>query len=119
MGAGSVGLFLDLSVLSLGEGDDENSEEISISRLDINEALDEGLPLSDHGVELIGSGVHSVEGSLGSVSFDLIKDQLDLSPLQRFLVVNQIGVALFNNSSLDLIGGDLGTSGLGNQGFSE
>lgn len=119
MRAGGIGLLLDLSVLSLGESNDENSEEISISRLNIDEALDERLPLSDHGVEFIGSGIQSVERGLGSVSFDFIEDQLDLSPLQRFLVINQVGVALFNDSTLNLIGGDLSTSGLGNQGFSE
>jgi len=83
-----IRLLLDLSILSLGESNHEDSEEVAVGRLDIDEALNERLPFSNHRIKLIGSDIQAVEGSLGSMTFNLIKDQLYFSPLQSLLIVN-------------------------------
>ena len=48
-------------VLLAGKPDAENTEHIAVSGLDINVALNEGLPLLDHGPQLVGGQAHAVE----------------------------------------------------------
>ena len=60
LGLGIAGL-LGGHVLLAGEPDAEDAEHVSVSGLDINVALDQGLPLLDHGPQLVGGQAHAVE----------------------------------------------------------
>ena len=76
---GSIGGLLDLVRPALGEGDGEEAEEIVVSGLDSDVGLDQGLPLSDEGSELVRSEIKTVEVSQTVLSLDLIDTELDLS----------------------------------------
>lgn len=61
LGRLSVGGLLDLVGLTLGETNSEESENVAVGCLDVNVSLDERLPFSDNGSELVGGEVHAVE----------------------------------------------------------
>lgn len=71
---------LDLSVGSLGEGQAENSQNVSIGGLGLHESLDEGVPLLDHRARLVSGDVHAIEVGVAVETFHLIALELQLSP---------------------------------------
>lgn len=99
---GIIGLSLLVRRLA-GEGDDEDSQDISVLGLDVRNSFDEGFSLLDEGAELISGGVDSVEGSDGLPAFSLINNKANLSPVEAVLVGSQIGLHLRHDSALDAI----------------
>merc|ERR1719461_2668832 len=74
---------LDLSTLGItgllgrsvqlgGESNAEKSEHVSVSCLDVNISLDQGLPLLDHGPEFVGGQVHAMEAGETVLALDLL-----------------------------------------------
>ena len=99
---GSIGGLLDLVRSALGEGDGEEAEEVVVSGLDSDVGLDQGLPLSDEGSELVRSKIKTVEVSQTVLSLDLIDTELDLSECVVFILL-QICQRNLENSSLQCI----------------
>lgn len=56
-----VGGLLDLVESSLGETNSEQSEDVTVGGSDVDGSLDQCLPFSDDGSELVGGEVHTVE----------------------------------------------------------
>lgn len=71
----------------MGESNAEEPQEVSIGCLDISVSLDESLPLLNHGSELIGGEVHSVEVRQAVLALDVLAQQLEL--LERPLGILQ------------------------------
>jgi len=119
VGGFSVRLLLDLLRVALGESDDEDTEDIAICSLSINEGLDESLPLANHLEELVTSDVHSVEGGLGCVTINLVYDETDLAPLRALCLVIELREGLLNNAPLDEVSGDSRSRRLRNERLAE
>ena len=64
--------------LLLGEADAEEPQEVSVGGLDVGVSLDEGLPLLDHGPELVGGQVHAVEVGQAVLALDILAQELEL-----------------------------------------
>ena len=99
---GSIGGLLDLVRSALSEGDGEEAEEVIVSGLDSDVGLDQGLPLSDEGSELVGCEIKTVEVSQAILSLDLIDTELDLSECV-VLILLQVRQRNLENSSLQCI----------------
>ena len=99
---GSIGGLLDLVRPALGEGDGEEAEEVVVSGLDSDVGLDQGLPLSDEGSELVRSKIKTVEVSQTVLSLDLIDTELDLSECVVFILL-QVRQRNLENSTLQCI----------------
>lgn len=77
-GLGVSGL-LDLLGATLGEANGKETEQVPISGLNINVSLNKGLPLLNHGTELISSHGHPVEVGQASLPLDLINAKTELA----------------------------------------
>ena len=86
-----------------GEGDHEDSEEVSILSLDFTDGFDECFSLLDERAELISGGVDTVERGDCVSSLGLIDNEFDLSPMEGVLIGGQISLHLSYNSSLDAV----------------
>lgn len=86
-----------------GEGDHEDSEEISILRLDFSDGFDECFSLLDERAEFISGGVDTIERGDCVSSLGLIDNEFDLSPMEGVLIGGQISLHLSYNSSLDAV----------------
>jgi hypothetical protein len=53
-------------------------EEISVGSLDIGVGLNEGLPLLDHGPQLVGGQAHAVEVGEAVLALHIFAEQLEL-----------------------------------------
>ena len=108
---GIAGLLSGL-VLLAGEANAEQPQHVSVSGLDIDIPFDEGLPLLDHGPQLVGGEVHAVEAGQAVLGLDVLDDQLKLPvrPLGVILVL-KISKRHLEHTALQTIGGNLGTSG--------
>jgi len=109
---GSLGVAsgLHLSLGSLGESDAEKSHDETIGGLGLNEGLDEGMPLLDHGASLISGDVHSVEVSVAVESLDLVNLELELSPCLVLRLEVAVGEGGGENATSEGVGSDLLTS---------
>lgn len=106
LGSLGVGGGLELVLSSLGEGNGEESEEESVGGLGIDGGLDQGVPLSDKGAEVVFSGVHTVEVGKGSSVFgfrSIINNELDFLVGEGSLSV-EISEIDLEDSSLQSIG---------------
>ena len=56
-----ITVFLGGVLLLLGETNAENPQKVSISGLDIDVSLNEGLPFLDHGTKFISGQVHTIK----------------------------------------------------------
>ena len=110
MGLG-VASLLDLLAagrgLLLRETNAEDPEEESVGGLDVSEGLNEGLPLLDHGPQLVGCQVHAVEVGEAVLALHILADQLELAegPLRVVLAV-EIGQRNLVDAPLEAIGSD-------------
>jgi hypothetical protein len=79
---GSLGVAsgLDLLLSLLGEGDAEHTEDVAIEGLSLDEGLDEGVPLLDHGATVISGDVHAVEVGVAVKVLDFLDLESELSP---------------------------------------
>ena len=110
----SVAVALGRVGLTLGEGDAEQTEGVSIGGLDLGLSLDESLPLADQRAKLITSHVHTVEISKTVTSLSVENLELDLSEALVGILVEVTKVSLADTTE-ELLRSDLGTSGLGNK----
>jgi hypothetical protein len=115
---GGIGGLLDLIWSTLGECDGEQTEEVVISGLDCDVGLNQGLPLSDEGSELVGCEVETVEVGQAVLSLDLIDTELDLSE-SVVLILLEIGQRNLEDSSLQCIVCVLETGGSVDKGLSD
>lgn len=74
-----IGGLLDLLGATLGEADGEEAKEVAVGGLDVNVGLDQGLPLLDHGTELVSGHGHSVEVGQAALALDLINAKTELA----------------------------------------
>jgi len=106
-----------LVLLSAGESSNENSQNITILGLSFAVSVDQSLPFSDELAESVSGHVHSVEVGHAGSSLDIFDGELDLSP--AVLVVTQFSIRGFDNSSLQVVGGDSCAGGSGDAGLSD
>ena len=78
--------------------------------------LNEGLPLLNEGAELVRSEIHTVEVSQAISALDFINPQLNLSV--RFLIVVEISERNFKDTTLQAVGGELGSLSAVHKGLS-
>ena len=106
-----------LVLLSAGESSNENSQNITILGLGFAVSVDQSLPFSDELAESVSGHVHSVEVGHAGSSLDVFDGELDLSPINinyhlytlfspAVLVVAQFSIRGFDDSSLQVVGGD-------------
>ena len=106
LGRLSIGGLLDLVAAASSEGDDEKTDEVTVGGLDINESLQERLPLLDEGTELIRGEVHSVEVGEAVLALNFINSQLDLAE-STILILGKIAERDFDNTTLKVVVGVL------------
>lgn len=96
-----------LSASSLGEGNSENSEEISITGLGLNEGFNKSVPFLNEGAELIPGDVHSVEVGEAVVSLDFFNLDLHFSPSLIVALSIQISQRYFEHTTSQAISSNL------------
>ena len=74
----SITMLLGRMLLFLGETNTENSQEVSISSLDINVSLNQGLPFLNHGAEFISGQIHSIELCQAVFALHIFARELEL-----------------------------------------
>jgi len=113
-----VGSLLDLVRSSLGESDGEETDEVVIGGLDGDVGLDESLPFSDQGAELVGSEVEAVEVGQAILVLDLVDTKLNLAE-SVVLILLKIGERDLQDTTLECIVGVLQTGRTVDQGLSD
>jgi hypothetical protein len=113
-----VGGLLDLVGLSLGETDDEESEEVVVGGLDGDVSLNQSLPLSDERSQLVGSEVKAVEVGEQVLALDLVNSQLDLLEGVVLLAL-QISKGHLEHSALEVVVGESQTGGSVHEGLAD
>ena len=97
----------DLSGGSAGEADTEESEEVAVSSLGLDEGLNEGVPLLDEGAKLVLGNIKTVEVSVAVVALHFFDLNLNLSPGLGAAGSVQISQRYFEHSALQGISGVL------------
>jgi hypothetical protein len=110
--------LLDLLTVLSGEGDGEQSDEVTVAGSDIQVGLDQGLPLSDQRSELVGGQGHAVERGQAVLALDVFDSQLDLSEALVFVLV-QVSQGHLNDSALQGVVGILETLRSVDQGLTD
>ncbi len=67
--------LLHLRWASLGEADGEKSEEVAVSRLDVDVGFNEGLPFANKGAKFVGRKVHAMEICQAVLALDFVDSQ--------------------------------------------
>ena len=108
-GLGSLGVAssFDLASVASGKGDSENTYEVAIVGLGLNEGLDEGVPLLDEGAELVTSDVHAVEVGVAVETLDFFDLELDLSPSDFVGVVVELTEGDGEDTATEGVSGNL------------
>lgn len=117
LGRLGVTCLLELIVLLLGESDAEHADDVTVGGTGINVGLNDRLLLLDEGAKLITGHIHAVEVEETVESLNILDTELDLT-VSHGLIVVEIGKGEFDNTSLQSIGSNLGTLGLGDDGLS-
>jgi len=107
LGAFGVAGGLDLELVAAGEGDGEETDEVAILGLCLNESLDKGVPLLDEGAELVADDIHAVEVGVHIETFDFLALELDLSPCHLVGVTIEFTKGDGENATTQAVGGDL------------
>jgi len=107
----SIGCLLDLVGTASSQTNGEQSQQVSVGGTDINVGLNESLPLADKGPVLVGGHGHSVEVGKAALSLDIIDAELELGP-GLLLILVQVTKGNLNNTSLEVIRGNVGSDGL-------
>ena len=110
LGRAGVCRLLDLVRTPLGEGNAEQANEVLVGGLHGHIGLDEGLPLSHQGPQLVGGEVQSVEICQAVLALDLIHTKFDLSECM-VLVVLQVCEGHFEDTALQIVIGISETAG--------
>lgn len=102
--------LLNLVWSPLGESDGEKAEKVVIGGLDDNVGLDQGLPLADEGLELVGGEVETVEVGETVLALDLVYPQSNLAE-RVVLILLKVGERNLEDTALESVVGVLETSG--------
>ena len=86
-----------------GEGDHKDSKDVSVLRLDVRHAFDEGLSLLDQGADFVLGGVDSVERGDSLSSLSLVNNKFDFSPVEAVLVGSKVSLHLRYNSAANAV----------------
>lgn len=114
---GSVGGLLDLVWATLGEGNGEEAEEVVVGGLDCDIGLNQRLPLSDQGSQLVRCEVKTVEVGQAALALDLVDTELDLSE-RMVLILLEIRQRNLEDSALQRVVCVLETSSSVNESLS-
>lgn len=112
LGVLGVASGLNLSLNAAGEGDAEETHEVTVLGLGLSERLNKGMPLLDEGAKLITGDVESVVVGKALESLDLLAADLDLSEGLVGGVTVQVSEVDLEDASLERVGGVLLTSTL-------
>src|SRR5690606_20416370 len=96
----SISGLLDLVTTTRSEGDSEETNKITIGSLDINESLNQRLPLLDHGTEVVGVHINTEEVCETDLALDIVNLQLDLTEITR-LVLGEITERHLDDTTLE------------------
>ena len=116
VGSSGVAVRLCRVSLTLCEGDGEQTEDVSVGGLHFSLGLNQSLPLADQRAKLVSGHVHTVEVGKTVTTLGVQNLKLDLAEALVGVLVKVTKVN-FADTTLQLLAGDLGTSGLGNQGL--
>jgi hypothetical protein len=106
-----------LVLLLLGESNSKQTQDVSIRSADIDGTFDQGLPLADQGAQLVTSHVHAVEVGEDVSSLNILSNQSDLAEGLAFITTVEFSEGNLEYTALQAFRGDLGTSGLGDDGL--
>lgn len=110
--------LLDLVVSLLGEGDDEETDEVVISCLDHGVGFDQTLPFADEGAELVRGEVETVEVGQTVLALNFVYSKFDLAECVIFILL-EVGEGDFEYPALECVVGILETSGAVDEGFAD
>ena len=114
LGVLSVAGLLVLVGLLAGETNAEDAELVTVGGVDFNIALNESLPLLDHGAELVTGNVHTVEESDALITLDIFNAELHLA-VTLFFVLVEITEIGFEDTALKTFGSNLETGSTGDK----
>jgi len=113
LGVLGVASSLNLTVLSSGEGNGEESDEVTVVGLGLDESLDERVPLLDEGAHLVSGDGASGEVGEAIESLNFLNLELDDSPCEIVLVFSvKIGLGDLEDTASERVGGDVLSLGL-------
>lgn len=110
------GLF-DLCGATLGETDGKETNEVAVGCLYVDVCLDESLPLSYEGTELVGGEVHAVEVCEAVLALYFVDPELYFA--ERLVVIlAEVCEGYFDDATLEVVVGVfwMGCEGVGNVG---
>ena len=107
-----------MSLALLGEGNAEETEDVSIGGLDVHVGLDQSLPLAHHGAEFVGCEIHAVEVGQAVAALDIFDAELDVTVCVGFVVL-EIGQRDGDHSAFQAVRGNLGALGTGDEGLAD
>jgi hypothetical protein len=110
LGLGGLGVAssLDLTVLSSGESNGEESDEVSVVGLGLDESLNERVPLLDEGAHLVSGDGDTGEVGEAIESLNFLNLELDDSPCEIVLVLLvKISLGDLENAASERVGGDV------------
>ena len=113
-----VGVLLDLVGTLLGEGNDKDSEEVTVGGLDILVSLDERLPLADERAELVRGEVHAVEVGEAGAALDTVDLQLELA-VSLLVILVEVSERSLDDTALERVIGVLETLGSVDKGLAD
>jgi len=117
LGGLSVGGLLDLVGALVGVADAEYAELVAVGGGHVNVAGDHSLPLLHHRAHLVTGQAHSVEVGEAMFALDIFADELEFP--EGGLVLVEISLVAFKDTSLKTIRSNLGSYGPGNQSLSD
>lgn len=112
LGRLSIGSLLVLTRAALGEGKGEETDDDSIGGLDLNDGLDEGLPLTDERLGVVRGQGHTVEVGEALIAIDVVGDKLDGAVTLILRILVQISERDGEDAAHQSIRGELLTSSL-------
>lgn len=113
LGGLGVASSLDLTVLSSGESDGEESHEVAVVSLGLDESLNKGVPFLDEGAHLVSGDADSTEVGEAIESLNFFNLELDDSPCEIVLVLLvKISVSDLEDAASERVGGDVLSLGL-------
>lgn len=108
LGGLGVASSLDLTVLSSGESDGEESHEVAVVSLGLDESLNKGVPFLDEGAHLVSGDADSTEVGEAIESLNFFNLELDDSPCEIVLVLLvKISVSDLEDAASERVGGDV------------
>ena len=104
----------NLVVLGSREGNAKETNGVSIRGTAIDIGLDDSLLFANQRAKLVAGHVHAVEIHETVVPLNILDTEADFAVGEGFILL-EIGERYFNDASLQVIGGNLLSLGLGNQ----